>query len=243
MYCFSLAGWTEAGYPHRSSSPDSNRQPPSSGDTFCWGAATPARPGSSFHKPGRIDILLGADAYPELMVPDHMITGPVKTPAAQRTIFGWAIVGPVSYKADSSVAIPTHFALGQTAEDNLDALLSQFWESEEPEQEPAALSVVEEQVQAHYSDTVTYDSSSCKYQVTLPRRNDVPPLGDSRAQAHSRYITNENPLASGSHSRTWSRNTWTWDTLSSFPPQIQLQNKCSTCQCTLLLSRPVPAQS
>ena len=140
-----------------------------------------------FHKPGRIDILLGADAYPELLVPDHMITGPVKTPAAQRTIFGWAIVGPVSYKADSSVAIPTHFALGQTAEDNLDALLSQFWESEEPEQEPAALSVVEEQVQAHYSDTVTYDSS-------LPRRNDVPPLGDSRAQAHSRYITNEKSI-------------------------------------------------
>ena len=120
-----------------------------------------------FHKPGRIDILLGADAYPELLVPDHMITGPVKTPAAQRTIFGWAIVGPVSYKADSSVAIPTHFALGQTAEDNLDALLSQFWESEEPEQEPAALSVVEERVQAHYSDTVTYDSSSCRYQAWL----------------------------------------------------------------------------
>ena len=127
-------------------------------------------------------------------MPDHMITGPAKTPAAQRTTFGWAIVGPVSYNINPSVAIPTHFALGQTAEDKLDTLLSQFWEAEEPEQEPQSLSVVEEQVQAHYSETVVYDPPSCRYQVTLPRRKDVPPLGDSRAQALSRFITNEKSI-------------------------------------------------
>ena len=148
----------------------------------------------SFHRPGRIDILLGADAYPELMVQDHLVTGPVKTPAAQRTIFGWAIVGPVSYKAGPSAPIPTHFSLGQAAEDDLSTLLSQFWESEEPERAPEALSPVEEQVQAHYSDTVSYSPSSCRYQVSLPRRDDVPPLGDSRSQALSRYMTNERSI-------------------------------------------------
>ena len=102
-----------------------------------------------FHRPGRIDILLGADAYPELMVQDHLVTGPVKTPAVQRTIFGWAIVGPVSYTAGPSAPIPTHFALGQAAEDDLGTLLSQFWESEEPERAIEALSPVKEIVQAH----------------------------------------------------------------------------------------------
>ena len=135
----------------------------------------------SFLKTGRIDILLGADAYPELMVQDHLVTGPVKTPAAQRTIFGWAIVGPVSYKAGSSVPIPTHFALGQVAEDDLSTLLSQFWESEESEKAPEALTPVEEHVQSHYLDTVSYSPSACRYKVSLPRRNDVPPLGDKHS--------------------------------------------------------------
>ena len=148
----------------------------------------------SFSTPGRIDILLGTDAYPELMVQDHLVTGPAKTPAAQGTIFGWAIVGPVSYTSGHSVPIPTHHTLGQTDEDDLSTLLSQFWEAEEPERAVAALSPVEEMVQAHYNDTVTYSPSSCMYQVTLPKRDDVSPLGNSRSQAHSRYITNERAI-------------------------------------------------
>ena len=86
----------------------------------------------TFHKTGRIDVLLGADAYPELMVQDHIVTGPAKTPAAQNTIFGWAIVGPVTYAGEHSAVLPTHFAQGHTGE-NLNELLSRFWETEEPQ--------------------------------------------------------------------------------------------------------------
>lgn len=141
-------------------------------------------------------------------MPDHMITGPAKTPAAQRTIFGWAIVGPVSYNINPSVAIPTHFALGQTAEDKLDTLLSQFWEAEEPEQEPQSLSVVEEQVQAHYSETVVYDPPSCRYQVRERmslhwETAELKPSPDS-----SRTRNPSSGEESGSHSRTWFRSTW-----------------------------------
>ena len=49
----------------------------------------------SFHTPGRIDILLGADVYPQLMLKQPMATGSIHDPAAQQTIFGWTIVGPV----------------------------------------------------------------------------------------------------------------------------------------------------
>ena len=35
---------------------------------------------------------------------------------------------------------------------------------------------------------------ACRYKVSLPRRNDVPPLGDSRPQALSRYMNNEKSI-------------------------------------------------
>ena len=61
----------------------------------------------SFHTPGRIDILLGADVYPQLMLKEPMATGGIHDPAAQQTIFGWAIVGPVRYLGNSKELIPT----------------------------------------------------------------------------------------------------------------------------------------
>ena len=148
----------------------------------------------SFHTPGRIDILLGADVYPQIMVKQPMITGAVSDPAAQETIFGWAIVGPVKSKGAYIQPVPTHFAQVQSPEEDLSTTLSRFWEVEEPEQEAEPLSPVEQQVQEHYTLTTSYCSDSCRYRVTLPRRTDVPPLGDSRAQALSRYVTNEKSI-------------------------------------------------
>ena len=148
----------------------------------------------TFHIPGRIDILLGADVYPQILVKKPMITGAVTDPAAQETIFGWAIVGPVRSKGAYIQPVPTHFAQVQTPEENLDTLLSRFWEAEEPGGANKPLSHVEEQVQSHYANTVSYSSSPPRYQVTLPWRDDVPPLGDSRSQALSQYITNERSI-------------------------------------------------
>ena len=153
----------------------------------------------TYHEPGRIDILLGADAYPELMMQDAIITGPPKTPAAQNTIFGWAIVGPVTYKSSPSLAIPTNFAQGNS-DQNLTDFLPMFWKTEEPESTSEALTPVEEHVQEHYVKNITYSSSNSRYKVTLPRRTDVAPLGDSRNQALNRYYSNERSILK--------RNVW-----------------------------------
>ena len=147
----------------------------------------------TYHKPGRIDVLLGADAYPELMVHDCIVTGPAKTPAAQNTIFGWAIVGPVTYKGNSSALIPTNFAQGHKV-DKLDDLLSRFWETEESHSPAEAFTPEEEQVQQHYDNTVTYSISNSRYKVTLPRRTDVAALGESRSRALLRYHSNEKSI-------------------------------------------------
>ena len=148
-----------------------------------------------FHIPARIDLLIGAEVYPRLlMAKDCVVVGPGMVPAAYRTIFGWAICGPVSSVPSSGLTVPTHFAQGQAEENKLDTLLSQFWEAEEPEKPAEGFSPVEELVQEHYRNTTTYSASLCRYQVTLPKREDVPPLGDSRSQALHRYMNNEKSI-------------------------------------------------
>ena len=54
--------------------------------------------------------------------------------------------------------------------------------------------MVEQQVEQHYSDTVLYLPSECRYQVSLPRRTDIDNLGESRPQALSRYLSNERSI-------------------------------------------------
>ena len=148
----------------------------------------------SFHTPGRIDILLGADVYSQIMLKQPMITGAVTDPAAQETIFGWAIVGPVKSRGTYIQPVPAHVAQVQTPEEDQSGQLARFWEVEEPIHGPEQFSSVEEQVQEHYTSTTLYSSSSCRYTVTLPRKTEIPPLGDSRAQALSRYMTNERSI-------------------------------------------------
>ena len=44
--------------------------------------------------PSEIDILLGADIFPEILL-DGLVKGPSGTPMAQRTILEWIISGPI----------------------------------------------------------------------------------------------------------------------------------------------------
>ena len=45
--------------------------------------------------PDEVDILLGADVYPYILL-DGLIKGAPGTPIAQNTIFGWTLTGPIS---------------------------------------------------------------------------------------------------------------------------------------------------
>ena len=133
----------------------------------------------SFHVPGRIDVLLGADIYPQIMVKQSMVTGALTDPAAQPTIFGWAIVGPVTAKGTCSQQVPTHFMQSQTVEDDSTNLPSKMLKEEELEQAALSSSPVEEQVQTSSADD-TSCSSSCQSQETCPSMDDVQDHQDLR---------------------------------------------------------------
>ena len=148
----------------------------------------------NFHLPGKVDILLGSDFYPQLMTQLPMKTGAISEPSAVNTIFGWAIIGPVKSANHNCQQIATQCSSTNVTNEDLDNLLSLFWLSQEPERPQLLQTQVEIQVQAHYSQNVSYSPSRCRYTVSLPWRPDAPPLGESRNQALSRYISNERSI-------------------------------------------------
>ena len=155
----------------------------------------------TFYLPGKVDILLGSEVYPQLMVRNPLITGDASEPAAQETIFGWAIIGPVRSRGSYVQPISANSAQVLSTDEDLNTTLHGFWKSEEVDTPPQSPSILEQQVEDMYSETVSYSSSLKRYQVALPWKLDVPPLGDSRAQALSRYISNERSILR--------RNIWT----------------------------------
>ncbi|KAJ8982315.1 hypothetical protein NQ317_006660 [Molorchus minor] len=79
----------------------------------------------NFYSPGAIDLLLGADVFPHLLL-DEKVTGMINEPVALKTIFGYILVGKVQ-PADEQV-VQSLFC--STANISLDRTLKQFWELE-----------------------------------------------------------------------------------------------------------------
>ena len=148
----------------------------------------------TFFLPGKVDILLGSEVYPQLMVNNPLITGATSEHAAQETIFGWAIIGPIKSKGSYVLPIPANTVQILSEEKDLNTTLKAFFTSEEVEPPPQPITFTEQQVEELYSDTVVYNAITRRYRVALPWKLDAPPLGDSRAQALHRYISNERSI-------------------------------------------------
>ena len=148
---------------------------------------------TSYNTPGRIDILLGADLAPQIMVRQLLRSGTPSEPIAQATTFGWVISGPgTSIKHTTSIICSHHFQqVAESDEPQLDQLIVNFWDAENEETPELPLSVLETQVQQNYLATVAYLAKDKRYQVTLPKKPDAKKLGLSRDQAVSRFLSNE----------------------------------------------------
>ena len=145
----------------------------------------------TFNIPGRIDILLGAELWPQLQEPTSLnITGEPSEPGAQLTAFGWVLSGPIQAQEVSTQRVTTGH-VQPLSNDELYDLGCKFWQAESAEPPEDTLSTIEAQVEQHYEQTVTYSPTELRYQVSLPRKPDCLPLGVSRPQAVKRYHSNE----------------------------------------------------
>ncbi|XP_011882055.1 PREDICTED: uncharacterized protein LOC105569874, partial [Vollenhovia emeryi] len=130
--------------------------------------------------PRPVDILIGADAYGQIIKPNIIRHSPLM-PIAQLSIFGWLVLGPVNREAPRTA---THHASTQVNEDALNELLTKFWVQEEvPTHDVNQLTPDEQRCEEHFKATHSRDSSG-RYVVRIPLKSPVYLLGDSYHVAH-----------------------------------------------------------
>lgn len=138
----------------------------------------------TFHIPGRIDILLGADVFGHIL-DSGFIRGPGNL-VAQCTHLGWILSGNINAPSfNVSQHITSLHITRQVEEDN--NLLKKFWEVEaELYTKQSIWSKEEEKCEEIYQNTTTRDADG-RYVVQLPLKNTieetVKACGETRQQA------------------------------------------------------------
>ncbi|XP_052895596.1 uncharacterized protein LOC128302785 [Anopheles moucheti] len=157
-------------------------------DTTSWKIPTVSLADPSFHIPGRIDIVIGSDAYWEMHTGRKRALGRGR-PWLVETPFGWTVSGNSSHTSASS----QRSCLTTVSQASLDTMLQRFWETESILEGPA-LSIEEDQCEKYYAATTTRDSQG-RYVVSLPHKTDSKiVLGQSRAIADRRLVAVERRL-------------------------------------------------
>lgn len=150
----------------------------------------------SFGTPNKIDLLLGAEVYCQIML-QGFITGPPGSPIAQKTTLGWILSGTVgevgkSVETCHNVIVSMHSV---PLEEN--DLLKRFWEleSEQYSTEKKHLTEEEQECEKFYAKTIERDESG-RYVVRLPFRTTDPQskYGNSQHIARKRFLLLEKRL-------------------------------------------------
>ena len=157
-----------------------------------------------YHLPDRVDLFLGASAFFKLVETDRIVEGPPGTPTAISTIFGWGVGGAINQNSTCQKLIPVYTCsptpVSINEQDHLQQEFQQFWQGEELEGIIGEVAPTDELVEEHYVKHVSYSPDRQRYTVALPRREDVPPLGESRPQALARYLNHERAvIRKGTH--------------------------------------------
>lgn len=131
-----------------------------------------------FHKPGSIDVLLGADVHAHILQDGLQRHNSL---IAINSHLGWLISGRVAH-TDSQ----KHNVIVNHTKVEVDQLLRQFWEIEEFPSHKKPKTDLEMKCEEHYKNTHTRDTNG-RYIVRLPFTNDDDThLGNSRPLAVSR---------------------------------------------------------
>jgi len=140
----------------------------------------------------RIDLLIGADYYGAILR-DGVIKESYDSPAAQLTIFGWVISGPVPNSPPhvNTWLINVHHGL---VSDALNESLRNFWELKEV---PASNLMSDEELQCekHFVET-HFRQPDGRYVVRLPFKTEPPiNIGDIEKIAKRIFLSNESRIA------------------------------------------------
>ena len=145
----------------------------------------------NFTVPGRIDLILGSNALNQILL-SGIHRGTNKQPIAVNTIFGWTITGPYCPLRKSAMK---KSVCQVTTKCDCDTVFKAIWEIEGVDSNASYNNMTPEEVSVveHFKDHHKYTPQG-QYQVTLPKRPNHRPLGESRSQAVYRFTANKQNL-------------------------------------------------
>ncbi|XP_043501619.1 uncharacterized protein LOC122523813 [Polistes fuscatus] len=126
----------------------------------------------------RIDVILGADVYGQLLRPGIRRFS-TSLLVAQDTALGWIISGPVdggaARRAEATATTSSSLVLHCSAQEELNHILQRFWELEEVSDAPQRLKPEEEKREIIFQETHRWDWRG-RYVVRLPLKQELPPV-------------------------------------------------------------------
>lgn len=159
-----------------------------------------------YGKPQKIDMLLGAEIYGQVLE-NGIIRNPPGTLTAQNTTLGWILSGRLT-QVDADYNHCSHTIINFHIEDHaVNELLRKFWELETDNPREKILSPEDQRCEKIFESTTTRDESG-RYVVRLPFKSDKPECqyGNSRSIALRRFELlekklNRNPVLKSEYSR------------------------------------------
>ncbi|XP_011689310.1 PREDICTED: uncharacterized protein LOC105450902 [Wasmannia auropunctata] len=137
-----------------------------------------------FEARDQVEILLGADAYAEI-VETGLCKGAPRTPVAQKTKLGWILSGLICGSGPGEVVSSHQCSFGE----DLSTMVRCFWEQEEPAPSPVPLTEAEQRCEDHFARTHGRTADG-RYVVRLPIASSLPPL-DGRAGQRLRTLSEQ----------------------------------------------------
>lgn len=150
-------------------------------EEVCWLDGDVPLADPQYHLPSKIDILLGAEIYGQI-IQEGIKKGPQGYPLAQATSLGWILSGTcVTSESTSANVVAMHLCI----EDN--ELLKRFWEIEADPPQKKMLTQEEVRCEQYFAETTKRDPDG-RYVVKLPFKTTGPVCvdGNSRAIAEKR---------------------------------------------------------
>ncbi|XP_044764428.1 uncharacterized protein LOC123320992 [Coccinella septempunctata] len=138
-----------------------------------------------FHKPGPVDMLIGADLFWQLLDNNKLVLGK-RGPYLQKTKLGWIVSGPLG------IVNPKTVSCNLSLNRELLQALTKFWEIEELSNEKI-LSPDELLCERLFAETTTRNPDG-RFVVNLPLKQEPSVLGESRSQAKLRFLALEKRL-------------------------------------------------
>jgi len=139
-----------------------------------------------FNTPGPIDLLVGAELFFDMLLPDRQTRHGY--PTLQETVLGWIISGTTPVHNTSTVKQQSFFIQDATT---LESNLNRFWDLEHVESN----SMTSEQTacEQHFVKH-TIQQPDGRFEVRLPLKTEARELGFSRRMAENRFLAIERRL-------------------------------------------------